>query len=238
MKLILYIFCCLIGLYLILSILGRKYLNPYKLIMVFGKKGSGKSTTLCKLAFKYHKRGWTVYSTENTPFSYKIEPDQIGFVQLQQHSILLVDEVGMIWDNRNYKSFRPEVRDFFKLQRHYKIRCYLFSQTFDIDKKLRDLTDQMYLLVSAFNMFSYGKRISRKIVLTKSQADRPSTISEDLQFDSVLFFWAGSRFFTFIPKWAKYFDSFAAPDLKVVEFPYNAPRQLEKKSWVKRFFKR
>lgn len=126
MKLILYIFCCLIGLYLILTILGRKYLNPYKLIMVFGKKGSGKSTTLCKLAFMYHKRGWTVYSTENTPFSYKIDPDQIGFVQLQPHSILLVDEVGMIWDNRNYKSFRPEVRDFFKLQRHYKIRCYLF----------------------------------------------------------------------------------------------------------------
>ena len=28
----------------------RKYLNPYKLIFVFGKKGSGKTTYLTKIA--------------------------------------------------------------------------------------------------------------------------------------------------------------------------------------------
>lgn len=225
-----YIFSGIIGLYIILTLLGRRYRNPYKLIMVFGKKGSGKSTTLVKLALRYHKRGWNIYSTEPTPYSYLIKPEQIGFIQLMPHSILLVDEVGMIWDNRNYKQFRPEVRDFFKLQRHYKVRCYLFSQTFDIDKKLRDLTDQMYLMVSAFNLFSYGKRISRKIVLTKSNADRPSTISEDLVFDSIIWFWAGSRFFTYIPRYAKYFDSFAAPNLKIVELPYNTPRIGEKRT--------
>lgn len=224
-------FLCLFVLIIAFSLWVRKYKNPYKLIMVFGKKGCGKSTTLCKLAIKYKKKGWIVYSTEHTPFTYYIEPSQIGYVHLEPHSVLLVDEVGMVWDNRQYRDFKPQVRDFFKLQRHYKVRCYLFSQTFDIDKKLRDLTDQMFLLRSVFTVFSYGKRINRRIVLTKSEADKPSTISEDLVFDSFLLFWAGSRFFTYIPKYAKYFNSFEAPALQKVNFTYEElPENLKKKS--------
>ena len=193
---------------ILLFFLSKKYRNPYKLIMIFGKKGSGKSTTLTKLALKHLKKGWTVYSTEPVPGTYQIDPEQIGFVQFKPHSVILIDEVGMVWDNRNFKNFKPEVRDFFKLQRHYKCRIYLFSQSFDIDKKLRDLTDSMYLMKCFFNVFSYGKKINRRIVLTKSTSEAPSSISEDLVFDSLLLFWCGSRFLTYIPKYAKYFDSF------------------------------
>lgn len=215
---------------ILLFLLSRKYRNPYKLIMIFGKKGSGKSTTLTKLALKYLKKGWTVYTTEPVPGTYKIDPNQVGFVNFKPHSVILIDEVGMIWDNRNFKSFKPEVRDFFKLQRHYKLRVYLFSQSFDIDKKLRDLTDEMYLMKCFFNVFSYGKKINRKIVLTKSTSEAPSTISEDLIFDPLLLFWCGSRFLTFIPKYAKYFDSFYTPTLKIVDFPLTPDRKLNKVS--------
>ena len=34
-----------------------KYRNPYKLYMVFGKKGSGKTTYMTKLAITYQKKG-------------------------------------------------------------------------------------------------------------------------------------------------------------------------------------
>lgn len=37
------------------------YRNPYKLYMVFGKKGSGKTTLMTKLAIQYQKKGWNVY---------------------------------------------------------------------------------------------------------------------------------------------------------------------------------
>ena len=37
------------------------YRNPYKLYMVFGKKGSGKTTLMTKLAIQYQKKGWDVY---------------------------------------------------------------------------------------------------------------------------------------------------------------------------------
>lgn len=211
-------------------LLTRKYLNPYKLIFVFGKKGSGKSTLLCKYAQEYRKRGWSVYSTEFIPGTYKIDYSDIGFKQFPARSCLIVDEVGMIWDNRNFKNFKPEVRDFFKLQRHYKCCVILASQTFDVDKKIRDLADEMYLVSKKLRVFSYAKKILRQTVLVEATGESPSKIDENLVFDSLLFFWAGSRKLTFIPKWAKWFDSFDAPPLEDFDPHYTpVPDDLEKK---------
>lgn len=94
----------------------------------------------------------------------------------------------------------------------------MFSQTFDIDKKIRDLTDEMYLVEKKLRVFSYAKRILKRTVLNKSSAEAPSKIDEDLVFDSLLLFWCGSRRFTFIPKYAKYYDSFEAERLLEREF--------------------
>lgn len=187
--------------------------NPYTLTMIFGKKGSGKTTTMTKLAHQAQRRGQAVYANVPLPGCFLIKDSDIGFFQIPPNSVLLVDEVGMIWDNRNFKSFKPEVRDWFKLQRHYRVKVYLFSQTFDIDKKLRDLTDDMYLIEKKFRIFAYGKRILKKCVLTEASADQPSRIDENLKFDSLLFFWAGSRTLTLIPRWSESFDSFSAPAL-------------------------
>ena len=136
--------------------LTRKYLNPYKLTMVFGKKGSGKSTLMVRMAYEYLASGWTVFCTEKLDGCIHIDYNDIGFKKIPPESLLLVDEVGMIWDNRNFKNFKPEVRDWFKLQRHYKVKVVLFSQTFDIDKKLRDLTDDMFLCTNVLRVFSWA----------------------------------------------------------------------------------
>lgn len=189
--------------------------NPYTLTMIFGKKGSGKTTTMVKLAHQAQRRGQAVYANVPLPGCFLIKDSDIGFFQIPPGSVLLIDEVGMIWDNRNFKNFKPAVRDWFKLQRHYRVKVYLFSQTFDIDKKLRDLTDDMYLIEKKFRIFAYGKRILKKCVLTEASADQPSRIDENLKFDSLLFFWAGSRTLTLIPRWAESFDSFSAPKLPV-----------------------
>lgn len=216
---------------LVYHFLTRKYLNPYKLVMVFGKKGSGKSTLLTKLALQYQKKNIPVFSTERIPGCYLITPEDIGYTEIPENSVILIDEVGMVWDNRNFKKFDTNVRDWFKLQRHRKICVYLFSQTFDVDKKIRDLTDEMYLIEKKFRVFSYAKRILKKTVLNQSTAESPSKLDEDLCFDSLLFFWCGSRKFTFIPKYARYFDSFVAERLMDREFeqvPLLAPRSLQK----------
>lgn len=218
------LFFSIISLGYIYHLLTRRYLNPYKLTMIFGKKGAGKTTLLTKLALKYQSLGVPVYSTERIPGCYLIAPEDIGYIELQPDSVLLIDEVGMIWDNRNFKNFKTEVRDWFKLQRHRRITVYMFSQTFDVDKKLRDLTDNMYLVENKFRVFSYAKKILKMTVLNKSTAESPSKIDEDLEFESILLAPWGSRKFTFIPKYAKYFESFSCPELEKKELPLLPPR--------------
>lgn len=229
-------------------ILTEKYVNPYKLIMIFGKKGAGKSTLLTKFAIQHIKKGWTVYSTEYIPGTYHIEPEFIGDVGLVDYNykpfepddykgvikllklirnkikpyrpkvLLLVDEVGMIWDNRNFKNFKPSVRNFFKLQRHHCVKCILFSQTFDVDKKLRDLTDFMYLVGNFGRIWSYGKKIRKFITIKESTTDDSSTIAEGLKFEPFIFFFLGSRTLTYIPAWSKYFNSFQVEPLPSMKF--------------------
>ena len=109
--------------------------------MIFGKKGCGKTTDICKKSMKYLRNGFSVYTTEYIPGTYHIGYTDIGRVQFPRKSVIVIDEVGMIWDNREFKSFSKDVRNYFKLQRHYGHRVYLYSQCFDIDKKLRDLCD-------------------------------------------------------------------------------------------------
>lgn len=221
----------------------QKYVNPYTLGIIFGKKGSGKSTILTKLGIKHLMKGWTVYSTEPIYGAYQIDPKDIGVVKLVDDNyvpfdpddykgferifqivknfffprkpkiLLLIDEVGLVWHCRDFKSFRVEVRKFFKLQRHYHVKCIMFSQCFDVDKTLRDLTDYMYLVKNVGRVFVYGKRIHKFFTIRTCNSDENegnSTLVESFEFDKFIF--PGARTLTFIPHWSKYFDSFVAED--------------------------
>lgn len=188
----------------------RKYLNPYKLFLVFGKKGSGKSTYLVKLAKQHLKKGWHVYTNMDELFIEGVRHfniNHLGDFVPETQSLLLLDEVGMIWDNRDYKVFKPCVRDFFKLQRHYRVKVYMASQSFDVDKKLRDLCDGMFLHTNFMRIFTLGKRITRKITITESTSEAESRIAQDLVICPP---WNWTL--TYIPKWAKCFDSHVIPD--------------------------
>lgn len=211
----------------------KKYLNPFELTMVFGKKGSGKTTFLVKDAYKYLRKGWTVYTTIPVPGCRLFNVSDLGKFTFPPRTAIFIDEVGMIWDNRDFKNFKTYVRDWFKLQRHYKCRVFLFSQTFDIDKKLRDLTDEMFLVSSKLRCWSYAKRILRKPVLTQPMGDSPARLDEELKFDSLLFCFFGSRRLTFVPFWAPYFSTFDAPKLPLVEYeeiPLNLPYRLRRRA--------
>lgn len=189
-----------------------KYKNPYKLFMCFGKKGAGKTTYLTMLSIKYTKVGRPVYSTANVPYAKKLRVEDIGFKSFPPGSVLLIDEVGLIWNNRDFKGFKPEVRKYFKYQRHYKHTVYLFSQAFDIDKQLRDLTDRMFLFKNPLGWFSYIRSITRDIVVTEATSQADSRIADQLHMSGVLGLITGSSKIMLIPKYAKYFDSFILED--------------------------
>lgn len=208
--------------FLIFSLIARKYSNPYKLIMVFGKKGSGKSTLIAKLALRYLKQGKVVYSNIelNIPGIRVFDVQQIGCFVFPEESIVFIDEVGMIWDNRDYKNFRTEVRDYFKLQRHYRNTVYLFSQTFDIDVKLRNLTDHMFMVKNYANVLSVAHRVSRKLVVVEPTGDSEGRIADGYELLPLWMQIVGMRiaYVTFIPRWTKYFNSFEQADLPFVSY--------------------
>lgn len=213
----LFIFLIIVAvLLLVFDLKTRKYLNPYKLYLVFGKKGSGKSTYLVKLARKHLKKHWLVYTNMDELFIPGVRHfnvQHLGEYVPEAHSLLLLDEVGMIWDNRDYKVFKPSVRDFFKLQRHYKVKVYMASQSFDVDKKLRDLCDGMYLHTNFARVFTLGKRITRKITITQSTSEAESRIAQDLKICPP---WEWTL--TYIPRWARCFDSHTIPDMPKLEY--------------------
>lgn len=214
----------IVGAFLLWDFATRKYVNPYKLYLVFGKKGSGKSTYLVKLALQYQKKGWIVYTNMEelfVPGVRHFNVQHLGDFVPEAHSLLLLDEVGMIWDNRDYKVFKPQVRDFFKLQRHYRVICYMASQTFDVDKKLRDLCDGMFLHTNFARVFTLGKRITRKVVLTASSSEAESRISEDLVMCP---FWDWTL--TYIPKYAQHFDSHTVPERPYLTYMEDGTTEL------------
>lgn len=200
---------CLCGLFLLWHFATKKYLNPYKLCFCFGKKGCGKSSLLTKLALHYIKKGWNVFTTERIPGTFYFTYSDVGRYKFPPHSVLLIDEASLAWDNRNFKSMPPQVIEWFRYQRHERVKVYLFSQTFDVDSKIRGLADEMFLLQKKMRVFTYGKRVLRIDDIVEATGQAESRVVQQLRFDSLLFFWCGSRSLTFIPRYTSLFNSFS-----------------------------
>lgn len=206
-------FCSVFG---FLFYCSRKYNNPNKLIFIFGKKGSGKSTYMVSLMLKHLRRGWHVYTNMfdvNIPGVRLMNVNQLISCVPDPHSVLFIDEGGLIWDNRASKTFAKGYTEFFKLQRKYKCKVYINSQDFDIDKKIRQLTDRMVLMSSIAGCIGVVRPIIRKVALVEASANGESRIADNLKFASLLSFR-----FIWLPFYFRYFNSFQAPYRPPVTF--------------------
>lgn len=220
------IFLVLFVLFLAFVKYTRRYANPYKLIFIFGKKGAGKSCYMVSEMLKHKKKGWIIYTDMadiNIPGVRIINGLDLQTFKPEGDSCLFLDEVGVSFDNRNYKKFPEGLRDFFKFQRKYNVKVYMNSQAFDVDKKIRDVTDSMILQTSILDCISISRPIRRSITLTEPSAEAESRIADRLSFDKI---WTWK--FYWMPKYFKYFDSFAAPARD--EIPYFEVMQHEKVS--------
>lgn len=195
---------------------SRKYNNPNKLIFIFGKKGAGKSTYMIYLMLKHLRQGWNVYTNMtdvNIPGVRIMDVKQLITCIPDPHSVLFIDEGGLIWDNRGFKSFDKGYTEFFKLQRKYKCKVYINSQDFDIDKKIRQLTDSMVLMTSIAGCIGVIRPIVRKVALVEASAAGESRIADNLKFAGLLSFR-----FLWLPRYFRYFDSYCAPFRPSVDF--------------------
>lgn len=193
-----------------LILYSKKFNNPFKLTFIFGKKGSGKSCLMIHDMIRDLKKGWTVYTDIpdiNIPGVRSFNAHDLSeFAPAEAKSAIYIDEVGILFDNRNFKSFPPGLRDFFKLQRKYHCKVVMNSQSFDVDKKIRDCTDRMILQTNILNIISISRPILRSVTLVEASAQGESRIADNLKFANI-FQWK----FYWMPRYFKYFNSFSAP---------------------------
>lgn len=218
-----YIIFAFFALYFAFFLVSKRYRNPYTLTMVFGKKGSGKTCLMTREIIKHQKMGWTVYADFPVNISGvrifsardldKFTPDS--------NSLICIDEAGITFGNRDYKSFSKGLIEWFKLQRHYKVKVIFNSQSWDVDKKLRELTDSLILQTNIGNVISISRPIIRSITLTEPSSDSESRIADSLKFGK---FWTW-RFY-FMPKYFRYFKSFDKPERPALPYTFTEASSL------------
>lgn len=194
---------CCVAIYIALffsSFLCPKH--PHVLNVYFGVPGSGKTTfaayltkwalhenviiRLCRrfdnpvsrliLKSKYLKRRIDVYSNVPITGAYKLDAKKdIGFYHIENAKII-IDEAGIEYNNRNFKTFPPESIYYYKYHRHYQTSVDVFSQSYeDMDITLRRLAQNFYVVRKSLVPFCVvARRIRRKVGVdenTKQIAD-------------------------------------------------------------------
>lgn len=182
----------------------------------FGIPGCGKSTILTATARKelrkkkFHRSKYKhIYSN----FAIK-GVEKITFKDLESFkmydSLIILDELTLDADNRNFKSFPIGVRDFFILHRHLGNDIVYATQNYDkVDIKIRALTDDLWYMKKSylpfFNKFTSATRIFRNININQFTSD----LVMGYRFASFLeAIFSHAKKVVFRPKWYKYFDSF------------------------------
>lgn len=140
----------------------------------FGVPGAGKSLGLAWVArratagkpvyiagFKVSDPHKKVYS--NFPFqgAYKLDYSTLGKC-LYEDCLILIDEIMMYSDSRDFKTFTADLKFFFSQHRKFNVDIVWTSQSYDdSDKKIRNLTNNYFLVertrLTKFSRFTYIK---------------------------------------------------------------------------------
>lgn len=199
---------------------------------IFGLPGSGKSTFLAKLAKEYQRMGYRVLVNRDYPIDgcYLYSWSDVGKYDMSG-SVILIDEVSLYADNRDFKQFHHSLKQFFILHRHYHIDIVWCTQQFDgVDRKIRELTSQLYFVSPT--IFGFSKLIAlQKIMYIPTKRDLKNNPTAEphqalirIGLLKILLSPIGRSFWRplklcYRPRYYRYFDSYTAPDLPKKDFP-------------------
>lgn len=213
----------------------------------FGVPGCGKSTLLTKIAIKEQRKIRKRYDhiyTINLEIS---GTEHITFKDLEEYkiknSLILIDEITMSADNREFKTFSKGARDFFILHRHLGCDIIYATQNFEnVDKKIRDLTSELWYMSKSvaplLKQFTTAKRIYRQININ----EHTSELTLGYRFCNLIETIFVSNFkIVYRPRWYNYFDTWDELSIKdrqdipeIQKTPYKARKVL--KIW--KYFKK
>lgn len=182
----------------------------------FGVPGCGKTSILTIIAQKELiriKKGKSRYDHVVTNFycagAERFNVSDLGIYRFD-NTLILIDEITLDVDSRDYKKFSKGLKDFFVLHRHLHNDIVYFCQDFErVDKTIRDMTyDLWYLkksIIPFFDHFTVAKRIFRNININEYSSE----LTLGYRFASLLeiIFTPTKKLFYRRPYY-KYFDSY------------------------------
>ncbi len=139
--------------------------------MYFGVPGCGK-TTLANILLQQEQRRKKqydhYYANFDTPYAVRFDPQQLVDQVPPDNSLIIIDESGIEFGSRSFKSFNKGLIEFFKKHRHHKCDIIYFSQAYDdTDKIIRDMTEALYCIKRLTKHFSIVQTIKKKTGVNK-----------------------------------------------------------------------
>lgn len=176
--------------------------------LYFGIPGSGKTTLAAWFSKKYQKKKRNVFSNVDIIGNYILEPTfDLGIYEIHD-SLIIIDEAGLEFNNREFKSYPKNCNFFFKYHRHYNCDVIILSQDLDVDVKIRKLATNYYLLKKSFIPFFITRRTIKKKIDINDEGEI---------VDFHYFQFLGRKMF-FAPKVWKMFNTLDRPKLTERDF--------------------
>lgn len=177
------------------------------IIGVFGLPGMGKTTFLAKCAYRWtHGKSFMgippaqiVFTNFQCPGCYKLDFNELGLFNFHDCNII-IDEIMLLADCRNFKTFPEHLKAFFALHRRSHTNVIWCSQSWrDCDLKIRALTERFYLLEKGrfLKDFSFIKPIRHIMGVSNKNMEDVYQLGAPIEWS-----------FVFRPKYYKMFDSF------------------------------
>lgn len=184
----------------------------------FGLPGSGKTSMLTMFAqkeLKKIKKGKSKYEKVLTNYyckgCYKIDYSDLGKYDIS-NCLILLDEITLDADSRNFKQFDQTKKMFFLLHRHFDCDVIYFTQQWDgVDKKIRDITQNLFYVKKStiLPFLTVASKIYRVVEINEFNKE----IIQGYRFPNII----ESIFFTpriacFRKQWYMFFDTKERPN--------------------------
>lgn len=173
---------------------------------IFGPPRSGKTTFLAKLSRKFLKDGRIVYANFELKDCIQISDEDLGYFDFGENAVLLLDECGISYNNRDAFSKNSLMKDkdrldFWKKAGHFKgTQIFVASQGWnDIDLKIRTLA-QSYFFIRKWH---FGLSIIKPVLKDGGIDDNTHEPTDFYEFD-IFFRWK----ILLRRRYYKYFNSY------------------------------